>query len=63
MGLFRQEYWSWLPFPSPGDQTHISRVSYALQMDSLPTETSGKTLLLLLLSHFSHGVTLTIWYS
>ena len=44
MGIFRQEYWSGLSFPSPGDQTCISCVSSALQMDSLPTEPSGKTL-------------------
>ena len=45
MGFFRQEYWSGLPFPSPGessrprDQTHIFP---ALQADSLPTELQGK---------------------
>ena len=30
MGFSRQEYWSWLPFPSPG--------SPSLQADSLPSE-------------------------
>ena len=39
MGFFRQEYWSGLPFPSPGDLPNPgikpeSTVSPALQMDS-----------------------------
>ena len=47
MGFSRQEYWSELPFPSPGDlpDTGIkftSPVSPALQVDSLPLEPSGK---------------------
>ena len=42
-GLPRQEYWSRLPFPSPGDLPHpgIELKSPALQVDSLlskPTE-------------------------
>ena len=38
MGFPRQEYWSGLPFPSPGDLTdpEIKLVSPALQADSLP---------------------------
>ena len=44
--LSRQEHWRWLPIP-PGDLPHpgikpASPVSPALQMDSLPTEPSGK---------------------
>ena len=44
MGFFRQEYWSELPFPSPGNLPDpgikpMSPVSPALQADSLP---SGK---------------------
>ena len=27
MGFFRQKYWSGLPFPSPGDWTHISCIA------------------------------------
>ena len=47
MGFSRQEYWSRLPFPSPGDLSDpgiepTSPVSPALQVDSLPTEPSGK---------------------
>jgi len=38
MGFFRQEYWSRLPFPSPGDLpgTGIKLMSPAWQVDSLP---------------------------
>ena len=40
MGFSRQEYWSGLPFPPPGDLTDpgIKPGSPALQADSLPTE-------------------------
>ena len=40
MGSSRQEYWSRLPFPSPGDlpNPEIEPGSPALQTDSLPTE-------------------------
>ena len=43
-GFSSQEYWSELPFPSPGDLTNpgIERWSPALQADSLPTELQGK---------------------
>jgi len=42
----RQEYWSWLPFPSPGDlpDPGIEPGSPALQTDSLLTEPPGKTM-------------------
>ena len=41
----RQEYWSGLPFPSPGDlpDPGIEPGSVALQADSLPSEPPGKT--------------------
>ena len=44
MGFSRQEYWSRLPFPSPGDLPNpgIKLRSPAMQADSLPTELSGK---------------------
>ena len=44
MELFRQEYWSRLPFPSPGDlpNSGIESGSPALQADSLPSEPPGK---------------------
>ena len=40
MGFSRQEYWSGLPFPSPGDlpDPGIEPGFPALQADSLPTE-------------------------
>ena len=44
MGFPRQDYWSGLPFPSPGDlpDPSIEPRSPALQADSLPTELRGK---------------------
>ena len=44
MGFSRQEYWSGLPFPSPGDLPNpgIEPGSPPLQADSLPTELQGK---------------------
>ena len=40
VGFSRQEYWSGLPFPSPGDlpDPGIETMSLALQADSLPNE-------------------------
>ena len=44
MGFPRQEYWSGLSFPSPGDLLNpgIKPGSPALQVDSLPSEPPGK---------------------
>ena len=44
MGFSRQEYWSGLPFPSPGDlpDPEIEPRSSALQADALTSETPGK---------------------
>ena len=44
MGFSRHEYWSWLPFTSPGDLPNpgIEPGSSALQADSLLYETPGK---------------------
>ena len=44
VGFSRQEYWSGLPFPSPGELPNpgIKPRSPALQADSLPTELQGK---------------------
>ena len=44
VGFSRQEYWSGLPFPSPGDLPNpgIEPRSSALQEDSLPSEPTGK---------------------
>ena len=45
MEFFRQECWSGLPFPSPGDlpDPGIEPRSPALQADSLPSEPPGKS--------------------
>ena len=42
-GFSRQEHWSWLLFPSPGDlpDPGVEPWSLALQAVSLPTEPSG----------------------
>ena len=44
MGFSRQEYWSGLLFPSPGDLPNpgIKPGSPALQADALPSEPPGK---------------------
>ena len=44
MGFSRQEYWSGLPFPSPGDLPNpgMEPGSPPLQADSLPSELPGK---------------------
>ena len=43
MGLSRQEYWSELPFPSPGDLPNpgIGPRSPTLQVEALPSESPG----------------------
>ena len=54
MGFSRQEYWSGLPFPSPGDlpDPGIEPGSPALQADSLSSEQLGPTLNGLILIYF-----------
>ena len=44
MGFSRQEYWSGLPVPSPGDLPNpgIEPGSPALQTEALPSEPPGK---------------------
>ena len=44
MEFSRQEYWSGLPFPSPGDLPNpgIEPKSPTLQADALPSEPHGK---------------------
>ena len=43
MGFSRQEYWSGLPFPSPGDlpDPGLEPRSITLQADTLPSEPPG----------------------
>ena len=45
LGFSRQEYWSGLPFPSPGDLPNpgIEPGSPVLQADALPSEPQGKS--------------------
>ena len=45
MGFSRQEYWSGLPLPSPGDLPNpgVKPGSPALQADALPSEPPGKS--------------------
>ena len=47
MGFSRQECWSGLPFPSPGDLPNpgIKPGSPALKADSLPAELPGKPIM------------------
>ena len=47
MGFSRQECWSGLPFPSPGDlpNPEIKPGSLALQADSLSTEPPAKPII------------------
>ena len=44
MGFSRQEYWSGVPFPSPGDlpDSGIEPRSLALEADALTSEPPGK---------------------
>ena len=46
MGFFRQEYWSWLPFPRPEDlpAQRIEPASPVLKADSLPLNHRGSLL-------------------
>ena len=45
MGFSRQDYWSGVPFPSPGDlpDPGIEPMSPALYADALPSEPPGKS--------------------
>ena len=49
MELSRQEYWSGLPFPSPGNLPNpgIEPRSSTLQADALPSEPPGKPITIL----------------
>ena len=48
VGFSRQEYWSVLPFPSPGDLPNpgFNPWSPALQTDALPSKPPGRVLFL-----------------
>ena len=55
MGFSRQEYWSGLPCPPPGDIPNpgIEPRSPTLQVDSLPTEPPGKPSISILIVYWS----------
>ena len=55
MGFSRQEYWSGLPFPSPGDlpDPGIEPRSPALQVVALTSEPPGKPIYIILDHHNS----------
>ena len=55
MGFSRQEYWSGLPCPPPGDlpDLGIEPGSPALQADSLPIQLPGKPLVMKRCEHVS----------
>ena len=57
MEFSKQEYWSGLPFPSPGDlpNPEIEPGSPALQADALPSKLPGKPLYYKK-NHFSKGL-------
>ena len=54
MGFSRQNYWSGLPFPSPGDIPNpgIKPGSPSLQTGALPSEPPGKPLLMEVLINY-----------
>ena len=56
MGFSKQEHWSSLSFPSPGDLPDLGIKSPALQADSLPTGPQGKLVMnqVLILEHMLH---------
>ena len=53
LGFSRQECWSGLPFPTPGDLSNpgVESWSPSLQTDSLPSEPPGKPLYIINLSY------------
>ena len=58
MGFSRQEYWSGLPYPSPGDlpKPGIKPGSPALPADSLPSESPGKHIFIFIFIFIYTGV-------
>ena len=75
IGLLRQEYWSGLPFPSPGDLPHpgIKPGFPASQADPLPPSHQGNPQCFLVLINLASGrlppssnfpsYTLSFWYT
>ena len=63
MEFFRQEYWSGLPFPTPGDlpDPEMKPRSPALQADSLPSEALCVKFHSLLFSKLTWSVVSFLW--
>ena len=63
MGFSKQEYWSGLPLPSPGDlpDPGIEPESPALQAEALPREPSGKPTHDLTMCQRPHQQTISQW--
>ena len=55
IGFSRQEYWSGLPFPPPGDlpDPGIEPASSALQADTLPSELAVNPLVIYIRNYFT----------
>ena len=62
MGFSRQEYWSGVPVPSPGDPPNpgIEPVSPALQVDSLLSELPGMIIEHVLITFYLGNITLLL---
>ena len=62
MGFSRQEYWSGLPFPSPGDLPNpgIEPGSLALRADSLLCELAGNPSLVFLVDRKQYFIVMLI---
>ena len=65
MGLCRQEYWSGLPFPSPGNlpDPGIKPGSPTLQAEALPSALSGKSISFLELSNIQNDLVPSFAYA
>ena len=63
MGFSRQEYWSGLPFPSPGNLSNpgIEPRSPSSKADCLPTELQGKSVFTQKLFLPNPGIIRTLW--
>ena len=65
MGFSRQEYWSGVPFPSPGDLPDlvIELESHALQADALTSEPPGKQYWYSISKYFLFNIAFSVFSS
>ena len=65
MGFSRQEYWSGLLFPAPGDLPNpgIEPRSPALRADTLPSEPRGKPFENLLITYLKFTICINVQVS